>query len=98
VSDDLLTYLLSAAEKSGAVITVPRTGKGLQPLCAVYRREFANAADTALRAGKYKVDSLFGGLSIRIIEESELEKAGFSERNFFNINTPEDRRKAEDSP
>lgn len=97
VSEDLLSYLLSTAEARGAVVTVPGTGRGLQPLCAVYRREFADAADLALRAGKYKIDALFGGLSIRVIEEVELEKAGFSERNFFNINTPEDQRRAEGS-
>lgn len=96
VSEDLLAYLLTVAEQSVAVVTVPRTGKRLQPLCAVYRREFAHVADLALRTGKYKIDAVFGGLSTRIIEESELEKAGFSERNFFNVNTPEDRRTAEE--
>lgn len=97
VSAELIAYLFSAAEKSGAVVTVPRTGKGLQPLCAVYRREFASVADFALRAGKYKVDAAFGGLATRIIEEAELAKAGFSERNFFNVNTPEDRRTADET-
>jgi molybdenum cofactor guanylyltransferase len=97
VSEDLLAYLFTVAEQNSAIVTVPRTGKGLQPLCAVYRREFAHVADLALRTGKYKIDAVFGGLSTRIIEESELEKAGFSERNFFNVNTPEDWRSAEDS-
>lgn len=97
VSEGLLSYLFSAADESGAVVTVPRTGKGLQPLCAVYRREFADVADLALRAGKYKIDALFDGLFMRIIEEGDLRKAGFSERDFFNLNTPEDRRAAEDS-
>jgi molybdopterin-guanine dinucleotide biosynthesis protein A len=62
----------------------------------VYRREFANVADLALRAGKYKIDAVFESLSIRIIEESELGKADFSERKFFNVNTPEDWRTAEE--
>jgi molybdopterin-guanine dinucleotide biosynthesis protein A len=96
VSEELLAYLFSAAEESGAVVTVPRTRKGLQPLCAVYRREFTNVADLALQKGHYKIDALFPGLSIRIVEEAELEKAGFSERNFFNINTPEDERTADE--
>jgi molybdopterin-guanine dinucleotide biosynthesis protein A len=97
ISEGLLLYLLSVAEESGAVVTVSRTGKGLQPLCAVYRREFADVADRALRAGEYKIDATFAGLPIRIIEEGELAQAGFSERNFFNVNTPEDRRTAENS-
>lgn len=98
VSGELLSYLLSAGEKSGAVVTVPRTGKGFQPLCAVYRREFAKVADLSLRAGKYKIDAAFAGQSLRVIEEAELQKAGFSEQNFFNVNTPDDRRKAEETP
>jgi molybdopterin-guanine dinucleotide biosynthesis protein A len=97
VSEGLLSYLFSAAEESSAIVTVPRMGKGFQPLCAVYRPEFATMADRALQAGKYKIDALFGGLSIRVIEESELDKAGFSERNFVNVNTPADRRIAEES-
>lgn len=97
VNESLLSYLFSAAEESRAVVTVPQTRKGLQPLCAVYRSEFADVADRALRAGKYKIDATFAGLSIRIIEEGELAKAGFSERIFFNVNTPEDRRTADET-
>jgi molybdopterin-guanine dinucleotide biosynthesis protein A len=74
---------------------VPRTSKGLQPLCAVYRREFSIAAEQALRAGKYKIDAAFSSVSVRVIEEAELAAAGFSERSFFNLNTPQDRRTAE---
>ena len=90
VSADLLAFLFSTAEAADATVTVPRTARGFQPLCAVYRRPFATAADAALRVGKYKIDALFPGLSVRVIEESELAAAGFSERFFFNVNTPED--------
>src|SRR6266536_1348919 len=58
VSEDLLSYLFSVAEETSAVVTVPRTGKGFQPLCAVYRPEFATVADRALQAAKYKIDAL----------------------------------------
>jgi molybdopterin-guanine dinucleotide biosynthesis protein A len=97
VSRELLTFLFAAAEQeeNHAIITVPRTSKGFQPLCAVYRREFSMAAEQALRAGKYKIDAAFSGLSIRVIEEAELAAAGFSERSFFNVNTPQDRLAAE---
>jgi len=102
VSADLLLFLFTAAEKTDAVVTVPRTRKGLQPLCAVYRREFCTAAEQALRAGKYKIDAAFSGVAVRVIEECELVAAGFSERSFFNVNTPQDRVAAEsadfDSP
>jgi molybdenum cofactor guanylyltransferase len=95
VSGELLAFLFAAAEGSDAIVTVPRSGKGLQPLCAVYRRDFSTVAEQALRAGKYKIDAAFVGLSVRVIEESELAAAGFSEQSFFNVNTPQDRLAAE---
>jgi molybdopterin-guanine dinucleotide biosynthesis protein A len=95
VSRELLEFLLAAAEASDAVITVPRAGRGFQPLCAVYRRNFSTVAEQALRAGNYKVDAAFSGVPVRVIEENELAAAGFSGRDFFNLNTPQDRQAAE---
>ncbi len=95
VSGELVSFLLAAAEDSGAVVTVPRTRAGFQPLCAVYRRDFASTAEQALRAGNYKIDAAFAGVRLRIVEEPELAAAGFSEKNFLNINTPEDRHAAD---
>lgn len=95
VSSDLVAFLLAAANETNAIVTVPRTARGFQPLCAVYRRSFAAAAEEALRAGKYKVDALFSAVAVRIIEESELAAAGFSDRVFSNVNTPEDLRAAQ---
>ncbi len=97
VSKELLAFLFAAAEDevNHSVVTVPRAGNGLQPLCAVYRREFSITAEQALRAGKYKIDAAFPGVAVRVIDEAELAAAGFSERSFFNVNTPQDRLKAE---
>ncbi len=97
VSKELLAFLFAAAEDEDnhAIITVPRTSQGFQPLCAVYRRDFSATAEQALRAGKYKIDAAFSGVSIRVIEEGDLAAAGFSERSFFNVNTAQDRLAAE---
>jgi molybdopterin-guanine dinucleotide biosynthesis protein A len=94
VSEDLLEFLLRVAEGSDAVVTVPKTSRGFQPLCAVYRPAFLSPAEQELTAGKYKIDSAFAGLPLRIVEEAELAAAGFSEDCFFNVNTPEDCRAA----
>ncbi|MGA7080225.1 MAG: molybdenum cofactor guanylyltransferase [Terriglobales bacterium] len=99
VSRELLAFLFDVAAGEGednhtednhTVVTVPRTSRGLQPLCAIYRRDFYAVAEQALRAGKYKIDAVFSSVSIRVIEERELAAAGFSEQSFFNVNTPED--------
>ena len=90
VSAELLNFLFACAENSEAVVAVPHTARGFQPLCAVYRPPFSAAAEQALKAGNNKIDAVFDGLTLRVIEESELFAAGFSENSFANLNTPED--------
>jgi molybdopterin-guanine dinucleotide biosynthesis protein A len=93
-----LTYLIAQARESGAIVTVPNAGGGFQPLCAVYRREFAEVAEESLRAGKNKIDALFSQVSTRIIGEDELAQTGFFSEMFRNLNTPEDLERARTSP
>jgi len=87
----LLRCILGRAKDSeSAMVTVPRTAQGWQPLCAIYRREFAFIAETALRSGQYKIGALFEEAHTQAIEEPELQSAGFSSDLFRNLNTPED--------
>ncbi len=87
VSPALLEYLIKRARSSSAVVTVARAGGGWQPLGGVYRREFADSAEQALRGGHYKIDALFDAAQVMVIEEKELEAAGFSPAMFRNLNT-----------
>jgi len=87
----LLQFLTSqAAASPAATATVPRTAHGCQPLCAVYRREFADLAEEALRTSRYKIDALFSSTEVRVIDENELQSGGFSPQLFRNLNTPQD--------
>ena len=90
VQPRFLQYLVRQAQESGAVVTVARAGGGWQPLCAVYRREFADVAEQSLRQGRNKIDALFAQVKTRVIEEEELSREGFSAEMFRNLNTPED--------
>jgi phospholipid/cholesterol/gamma-HCH transport system ATP-binding protein len=91
VSTALLRYLITRAQSApGASATVPHAAGGWQPLCAVYRRVFADAAESALRAGRYKIDELFDVVKTQRIEEEELASAGFSPEVFRNLNTREE--------
>lgn len=96
VSKELLTFLFAAAAETDALVTVPSIAERSQPTCAVYRRAFAVVAEKALREGKYKIDKLFSGVPLRLIDEAELAAAGFSERMFLNVNTPDDLRAAQE--
>lgn len=91
VSLALLQLLVTRAKSSpSATVTVPRANGGLQPLCAVYRRDFADVAEQALSVGRNKIDALFEQTTTLIIQEEELETAGFAPRIFRNLNTPEE--------
>lgn len=90
VTPALLQFLIKHASNSGAIATVPRAGGGWQPLCAVYRRDFAEAAEKALRGGRYKIDALFDQVDTMAIGEDELRAAKFSSSMFRNLNTPEE--------
>jgi molybdopterin-guanine dinucleotide biosynthesis protein A len=90
LSPELLQYLIGEAlHASEASVVVPSCNGHRQPLCAVYRREFADAAEDALLVGKNRIDVLFDVVKTRVIEEEELKRVGFVPDLFCNLNTPE---------
>lgn len=90
VSVAFLQYLVNEARSAvDAAAVVPRSDSKLQPLCAVYRRKFADAAEQALLAGRNKIGVLFDAVETRVIGEEEIDRAGFSGSIFRNLNTPE---------
>jgi molybdenum cofactor guanylyltransferase len=91
----LLQYLVREAQKHDAAVTVPRPGGNWQPLCAIYRRSFADLAQDALQRGRNKIDALFRETTVHVLEEEDLRKQKFSGDMFWNLNSPEDVRQAE---
>jgi molybdenum cofactor guanylyltransferase len=91
VSAGFLQYLVAQAQAvPNAVVVVPAAGGRRQPLCAIYRRQFAYLAENALSCGEYKIDRLFDGICTRTISPEELATAGFAPSVFCNLNTPEE--------
>jgi molybdenum cofactor guanylyltransferase len=91
VSVASLRYLIGHARSAAeAAVIVAKTRGRWQPLCAIYRPEFAVVAENALRAGQNKIGRLFDQVPVRVIEEKELKDAGFSFNIFRNLNTPDD--------
>ncbi len=86
-----LQYLIGEARKAPQAMAVfAQAGGQKQPLCALYRRGFADAAEKALRAGRNRIDLLFATIPVRMIDEEQLRAAGFSAAIFRNLNTPAD--------
>jgi molybdenum cofactor guanylyltransferase len=93
VSSEFVKYLLGVAQVDEATVVVPRVAGRRQPLCAIYRPEFASIAEAALQAGRNKIDPLFSEVRIRTVEEEEVNQAGFHRDIFCNVNTPIDLEK-----
>jgi molybdenum cofactor guanylyltransferase len=89
-----LEYLIARAAESDAPITVPKSGEYFQPLCAVYRKEFANIAERALAKGRNKIDSLFDEVNLCTLTEEDLTTNGFDLSMFRNLNTQADWKNA----
>lgn len=92
ITPAFLKFLVGESRRSDAVVTVPQSNGLFHPLCAVYRAGFAGIAEQALRTGHYKIDPLFRSVETGIIDDSDLQKAGFSARLFANVNTAEEYR------
>jgi molybdenum cofactor guanylyltransferase len=90
LSQQFLQYLIDRARSSKATVIAPRTNGRWQPLCAVYRPDFAALAEKALQAGRNKIDPLFAMTDTLTVEEEELKRTAFSSTLFRNLNTPQE--------
>ncbi len=89
-----LRYLAGKALDSTALVTAPSVAGRVQPLCAIFSREFLTVAEAALREGKYKVEPLFPREHTQILTERELGEFALAPGMFDNLNTPEDFERA----
>jgi molybdenum cofactor guanylyltransferase len=86
-----LQKLVAKARSLDSEIVLPKTAGGYQPLCAVYKKEFFGVVDSALKAGRRKIDEVILSRPHTIFD---VEKEGFSSDSFLNVNTPEDLQRA----
>jgi molybdopterin-guanine dinucleotide biosynthesis protein A len=87
MTPSFLAWLLHRAQAAKELIVVPDALGGLQPLCAVYRREVCAIVEQALRKGDYKIGKLFPLVPTRYVSEQEITAGGFSTTIFRNVNT-----------
>jgi molybdopterin-guanine dinucleotide biosynthesis protein A len=85
-----LDWLLSRAIRSRGEVVIPRTGRGLEPLAAVYRSECGAAIKAALMRGARKVTDVIKELRMDVVDRSEWR--GIDPRGLVlkNMNTPRD--------
>jgi molybdenum cofactor guanylyltransferase len=94
LSTEFLDYLIDRALKSSAIVTAPRIAGKVQPLCAVFSRDFLPLAEAALKSGRYKVEASFPPEQTLILSEADLAGFEIGAEMFENLNTPEDFERA----
>jgi molybdenum cofactor guanylyltransferase len=93
VEPALLAALRDRAPEAGAV--APRTAVGVEPLCARYGRGLLPAIEARLLAGQLALHAMLEEAGAAWIQGAELAALDPDGRCFFNINTPDDLRRAE---
>jgi molybdenum cofactor guanylyltransferase len=92
VTRALLDRLIAEAGDDDAV--VPRSSRGLEPLCALYRTRCAPELRERLERGERQVSAWVAGLRVREIDPAALEAYDPQGRLFANVNTPHDYARA----
>ena len=95
VSGALLRRLVAegAAAGGGVDAIVPRSTRGLEPLCALYHRRAAAAARARIERGDLKVVGLLDDLTVLELGPEKL--APYDRGSLFaNVNTPHDHARA----
>jgi molybdopterin-guanine dinucleotide biosynthesis protein A len=88
-----LAYL--TAVDPGADLVVPHPPDGYQPLCAVYAQACRDPLARRLAGGALRVQDLAADVRTREIGPDELAPFDPDHALFFNLNTPEDYRRAQ---
>jgi molybdopterin-guanine dinucleotide biosynthesis protein A len=76
-------------------IVVPSSGSYFQPLCAVYSKRCVPLIENRLGRGEVKADGVFDSLGVKKIAYERLQAVDPALESFFNVNTPEDLKTAE---
>jgi molybdopterin-guanine dinucleotide biosynthesis protein A len=87
----LLAYQLAQVQQAAADVAIPRTPQGLEPFHAIYRKETClPLIETALEAGKRRVDAWFTQANVRYLTPEEIACYDPHGLAFLNVNTPEE--------
>jgi molybdopterin-guanine dinucleotide biosynthesis protein A len=92
VSAGLLEYMTETCP--GFDIVVPRMKEKAEPLCAVYSKNCVAPIRELLKQNELKIIELYPLVTVRYIEEAEIDRFDPEHLSFFNINSQVDLDKA----
>lgn len=96
VSSKLIGALASCVEAEALDVCVPREERGIEPLCAVWRRDAcAPVAQELLACDRQRIRCLINRVQAGYMDEPQIVKVAGSTLCFENVNTPEEFTAAE---
>ena len=88
VNPDLIDYMISKAKDFDIII--PRWKDKFEPLHAIYSKNCIEAIENQLAKNDLKIINFFSEVSVKVIEQEELERFDLGQLPFMNINTREE--------
>ena len=76
--------------------SVPGTDKGPEPLCAAYSKRCLPMIELYLKQRKFAIRNIYNLSRIKTISEKTLRQHDPELASFFNINTPDDLKVADE--
>lgn len=95
LSAPLLKRLITGSSADEVVAPESASRRGLEPLCAFYGARCLAAIESVLAREERRVISFYADVNVRTIPRREVESLGDPALLFLNVNSPEDRERAE---
>jgi len=90
LTTEWIAWLIERALESPAQAVVPESGRGLEPLAVIYRKDCGLAFATALKRGVRLVSEAVGEISFEKVTAGQWQELGLTDILFHNVNTQED--------
>jgi molybdopterin-guanine dinucleotide biosynthesis protein A len=90
LTPEWLAYLVQRAQTSDAEVVAPRSGHGLEPLCACWGTSGAEKLQRAFESGVRKVTEGMKHLAMEVLDETHWKRFDSADRLFWNMNTLSD--------
>jgi len=89
---ELIKYMIQQA--AGYDVVVPRKGKLVEPLHAIYSRDCRMPVEQLLKQGELQIQKFLQLVKVHYVEDDEIIRFDPRRLSFFNINTEADLKKA----
>jgi molybdenum cofactor guanylyltransferase len=90
LTQQFLTYLRERASCSSALVVIPESANGLEPLCACWNSRTLASVQASFDSGVRKVTEAMKRLPMEVLDESAWKRFDTESRLFWNMNTPAD--------